>query len=59
MKNPNIKSFENWYIENEEELDIKFAETGADRELDFDYEEEIIKEYKLYVQAYLNNTGET
>ena len=50
MKNPNIKSFENWYIENEEELDIKFAETGADRELDFDFKTFTEKRYEDYLK---------
>ena len=31
-------TFEEWLIKNEEELNIKFAETGMDRELDFDVE---------------------
>jgi hypothetical protein len=30
--------FENWLEVNENKLEIYFAETGSDRELDFDYE---------------------
>ena len=30
--------FEEWCEKNEEELSIMFAETGMDRELDFDLE---------------------
>ena len=40
-----------WYDENIEELQIKWAETGADRELDFDVDVEIEKEWKLYVDS--------
>tara|TARA_R110002110_G_scaffold14804_3_gene67921 strand:- start:2793 stop:2984 length:192 start_codon:yes stop_codon:yes gene_type:complete len=39
-------SFEEWFKVNEDELRIKFAENGADRELDFDFEAECYKEYK-------------
>ena len=37
-----------WYSENAKDLEIKFAESGADRELDFDEEEEILKEWKKF-----------
>ena len=40
-------SFDEWVEENEEELIILFAENGADREMDFDFEEE---SYRLYEQ---------
>ncbi len=40
-----MKTYEDWYQENEEELHIRFAETGQDRELDFDAEDEIEKLY--------------
>mgnify|MGYP001198880986 CR=1 FL=1 len=42
-------TFEEWLIKNEEELNIKFAETGMDRELDFDVEDETEKEYQKYL----------
>ena len=38
-------TYEEWYEKNEEELYIKFAETGMDRELDFNVENEMEKEY--------------
>jgi hypothetical protein len=40
--------FELWYDENIKELRIKWAENGADREMDFDEEEETMKEYEKY-----------
>ena len=40
--------FNLWYDENCDELQIKFAETGADKELDFDEEQEILKEWELF-----------
>ena len=44
-----ILDFVDWYDENEEELMIKFAETGEDRELDFDLETACDREYELYL----------
>lgn len=41
-----------WYTENSKELQIKFAESGADRELDFDEEQEIFKEWELFKKEY-------
>ncbi len=41
-----------WYTENNKELQIKFAENGADRELDFDEEQEIFKEWELFKKEY-------
>jgi hypothetical protein len=40
--------FELWYDENIKKLRIKWAENGADREMDFDEEEETMKEYEKY-----------
>ena len=31
-------NYQDWYEANEEELSIEFAESGADRELDSDFE---------------------
>ena len=42
--------FEEWCEKNEEELYIMFAETGMDRELDFDLEDEIEKRYEKYLK---------
>jgi hypothetical protein len=47
----NKLSFENWYELNEEEINIELAESGADRELDFNSEQEFENRY----QKYLNN----
>ena len=44
-------AFEEWCEENEEELSIMFAETGMDRELDFNVEDEIEKEYLKYING--------
>jgi hypothetical protein len=41
-----MQSFEDWFDANEEELSILFAENGADREMDFDFEEECYKKYQ-------------
>ena len=37
--NDEILMFEDWLVENNDELNCIFAETGADRELCFNYEE--------------------
>lgn len=37
--------FEEWCDEYEDALNIKFAETGADREMDFDLEKDLKAEY--------------
>ena len=42
--------FEEWCEKNEEELYIMFAETGMDRELDFNPEDEIEKRYEKYLK---------
>ena len=47
--------FEEWREKNEEELYIMFAETGMDRELDFNPEDEIEKQYEKYLKK--NNDG--
>ena len=40
-----------WFYENEEQILLELAETGADREMDFDLEAEFDKRY----EKYLNN----
>jgi|LULM01.1.fsa_nt_gb hypothetical protein len=42
--------FEEWLEKNEEELGIMFAETGMDRELDFNPEDEFEKQYEKYLK---------
>lgn len=38
-----------WFYANEEAILIELAETGADRELDFDLEAEFDKRYQAYL----------
>ncbi len=41
--------YEQWYGENEEAIYIELAESGADREMDFDPEKEFDKRYEAYL----------
>lgn len=41
--------FEEWYDQNEEELLIHAAESGADRELDFDLDSYFESKYNKYL----------
>ena len=43
-----MQSFDEWLEINYDELVCLFAENGADREIDFDFEEE---SYDIYVQS--------
>jgi hypothetical protein len=43
-----ILSFEQWYDENEADINFELAETGADRELDFDSEKEFEDRYQKH-----------
>ena len=45
-----VLTYEQWVDEFIDEMNIKFAETGADRELGFNSEDELEKEYELYLQ---------
>ena len=42
-------TFEEWLELNEDECDIYFAETGMDRELDFNVEDELERCYQKYL----------
>lgn len=42
-------SYDDWFDQNCDELMIKFAENGMDREMCFDLEKELEKEYFKYV----------
>lgn len=42
-------SFEEWYVQHEQEINIELAETGADREMDFDVEREFDSRYQKYL----------
>lgn len=44
-----ILNYEEWYDLNEDEINIELAESGADRELDFDSEREFNKRYEAYL----------
>jgi len=43
-------TFEEWLDLNEEDMEIYFAETGVDRELDFNVENELEKLYEKYLK---------
>ena len=43
--------FEEWYELFEDFINIELAETGADREMDFDSEREFDKRYEMYLNA--------
>ena len=47
--------YEQWFYENESNILIELAETGADREMDFDLEAEFDKRY----EKYLNNKSQS
>jgi len=46
-------NFSEWCEANEEELSILWAETGADREYDFNVERELEKQYDEYIEREL------
>jgi hypothetical protein len=48
-------TFEEWLELNEENMSIYFAETGMDRELDFDVEDELERCYQKYLETDKNN----
>tara|TARA_B100000809_G_scaffold200711_1_gene201028 strand:- start:228 stop:419 length:192 start_codon:yes stop_codon:yes gene_type:complete len=48
-------TFEEWLELNEENMSIYFAETGMDRELDFDVEDELERCYEEYLETNENN----
>ena len=43
--------YEEWYVKFEDEINIELAETGADRQMDFDGEREFDKRYDMYLNA--------
>ena len=43
--------FEEWFAKFEDDINIELAETGADREMDFDSEREFDKRYEMYLNA--------
>jgi hypothetical protein len=45
-----VLSYSEWLDLNYDELQIQFAESGADRELDFNPEKEDLRRYNKYLQ---------
>lgn len=43
--------YEEWYAKFEDSINTELAETGADREMDFDIEREFEKRYEEYLNA--------
>lgn len=54
-----ILSFEKWYALNEDSINIELAESGADREMDFDSELEFEKRYEQYYNKLFNECDAT
>jgi len=48
-------TFEEWLDLNEDECNICFAETGMDRELDFNVEDELERCYQEYLETNEDN----
>jgi hypothetical protein len=44
-----LLNYEEWLEEHQSDIDIELAETGADRELDFNLEIELENRYAIYV----------
>lgn len=49
-----VLTFDEWYNLNEEGINIELAESGADREMDFDSEKEFNKRYEIYLNQFGN-----
>tara|TARA_R110000851_G_scaffold1580_5_gene6144 strand:- start:247 stop:408 length:162 start_codon:yes stop_codon:yes gene_type:complete len=47
-------TFDEWYSLNEDEIMIELAETGADREMDFDVEMEVERRWQKYINEVKN-----
>lgn len=47
-----ILSYDEWCDLNGDAIDIELAETGCDRELDFDPEKEYDKRYEIYLNTH-------
>ena len=43
-------TYDEWYDVNEDNINIELAETGADREMDFNPEYEFEKRYEKYLE---------
>lgn len=44
-----VETFDEWYFANEDRINIELAESGADREMDFDPEKEFERRYDEYL----------
>lgn len=49
-----LMDYDEWYEFFEEDLHVYFAESGADREMDFDLEKALEKEYERYSSVFGN-----
>lgn len=56
---PRLKpfSFEQWYDQNEDQVNAELAESGATREMDFDSEREFEKRYEQYLDQHTPQYG--
>lgn len=48
-------AYEEWFNENESDILIELAESGADREMDFDLEAEFCIRYQRYCESFQIN----
>ena len=48
-------AYEEWFNENESDILIELAESGADREMDFDLEAEFYTRYQRYCESFQIN----
>jgi hypothetical protein len=46
-----VLNFEEWYAQHEQQINIELAETGADREMDFDVESEFNVRYQKFLNG--------
>jgi hypothetical protein len=51
-----MKEYEVWLEENYEELICKAAETGSDREYDFDWDQFAEREYEYYISRFMDKS---
>ena len=49
--NNTVTEYDIWYQENESAILLELAESGADREMDFDLEAEFDKRYQRYLDS--------
>ena len=52
MQSNNPLTYQEWCDKHEDEMTIKFAETGADREMCFDLEQSLCDEYDKYLETF-------